>query len=57
MKEYPQKKARLPANKNECKEDQLVLLDDTPERRVSLLRAITLIVIILCMVLLGLLRS
>gem|GEM_PF-1723244 len=57
MKEYPQKRTRLPANKSECKKDQLILLDDAPERRVRVLRAFTLIVIILCIALLGLLRS
>jgi len=57
MKEYPQKRTRLPANKSECKKDQLVLLDDAPERRVNVLRAFTLIVIIICIALLGLLRS
>jgi len=57
MKEQPQKRTGLPANKSECKKDQLVLLDDAPERRVNVLRAFTLIVIIICIALLGLLRS
>jgi len=57
MKEHPQKRTMLPANKSECRKDQLILLDDAPERRVRVLRAFTLIVIILCIALLGLLRS
>ena len=57
MKEHPQKRTKLPANKSEGKKDQLILLDDAPERRVRALRVFTLIVIILCIALLGLLRS